>query len=644
MSAHKKIDLLCALVTAATVLAAILFCGGKAFGIETIPRALGYESRLFDPARVHTLDVEIDDWEGFLETCEREEYALCAVVIDGEAFRNVGIRGKGNTSLRSVASLGSSRYSFKLEFDRYDGAGSYHGLDKLCLNNLIQDNTFMKDYLSYTLMRRMGAAAPLCSFVYLTVNGEDWGLYLAVEGVEDAFLQRNYGSGSGELYKPDSTDLGGGRGNGGNFTFDGLLETDESSERSEKHVRPNAGERFTPSERSAPDGMSAPDGGFSPEETRGFGGKGSGGMGESDVKLQYIDDDPESYPNIFGNAKTDPSEADKSRLIRALKTLSENGSDPSAIADAVDTDAVIRYFAVHNFLCNGDSYTGSIVHNYYLYEEDGRLSMIPWDYNLAFGTFRGSDAASEVNSPIDSPVSGGMSDRPMLAWIFESEAYTALYHEALSALASETDFAALIAETAELIAPYAEKDPTKFCGYEDFEKGVSAIREFCLLRAESVLGQLDGSIPATSDGQRADGASLIDASSLTLSDMGTMENGNGFGNGKGGFGKRETAGSEPAFSPKSDAFPVPGSDGSSVPGADGAPPGTRESPENGNAAAGDFTPSDGAAFPEMNRGGRSETAPTGGTETERASLPLLLGSAVLLPLGIAVAVKAKPHN
>ncbi|MDE7234891.1 MAG: CotH kinase family protein, partial [Ruminiclostridium sp.] len=220
MSARKNIDKLCAVITAATLLLTLLFCNGKALGIETAARTIGYENRIFDQSRVHSIDIVTDDWEGFLETCEREEYAPCTVIIDGEAFKNVGIRGKGNTSLRSVASLGSSRYSFKLEFDQYDGTSSYHGLDKLCLNNIIQDNTFMKDYLAYTLMDRFGADAPLCSFAYLTVNGEDWGLYLAVEGVEESFLQRNYGNGYGNLYKPDSTDLGGGRGNGKDFDSD----------------------------------------------------------------------------------------------------------------------------------------------------------------------------------------------------------------------------------------------------------------------------------------------------------------------------------------------------------------------------------------------------------------------------------------
>ena len=97
---------------------------------------------------------------------------------------------------------------------------AYYGLDKLSLNNLIQDATMMKDYLTYTMMQSFGVSSSLCSFVYITVNGEDWGLYLAVEGVEEAFLERNYGADYGELYKPDSMSFGGGRGNGKDFNMD----------------------------------------------------------------------------------------------------------------------------------------------------------------------------------------------------------------------------------------------------------------------------------------------------------------------------------------------------------------------------------------------------------------------------------------
>ena len=44
-------------------------------------------------------------------------------------------------------------------------------------------------------------------------------------------------------------------------------------------------------------------------------------MGSDDVKLKYIDDEPDSYPNIFSSAKTELSETDRQRLIAALKPL-----------------------------------------------------------------------------------------------------------------------------------------------------------------------------------------------------------------------------------------------------------------------------------------------------------------------------------
>ena len=220
MSTHKYIDRVCALALALTLAVTVLFMGGKALGLQAAARGLGYEERLFDAGRVHTLDIIMDGWEDFLSGCEDKEYAACTLVIDGEACRNVAIRAKGNSSLSTVSSYGNNRYSFKVEFDHYDDANTYYGLDKLSLNNLIQDNTLMKDFLCYQLMGSFGVAAPLCSYVSITVNGEPWGLYLAVEGVEDAFLRRNYGTDAGELYKPDSLSFGGDR--GGSFDPEGV--------------------------------------------------------------------------------------------------------------------------------------------------------------------------------------------------------------------------------------------------------------------------------------------------------------------------------------------------------------------------------------------------------------------------------------
>ncbi len=510
MSTSKYFDRIAIVVTALTLVVTILFMNGAKFGIEATAHTLGYEERLFDNSKVHSIDIVMNDWDGFIDNAKSEEYYSANVIIDGESYKNVAIRAKGNTSLSTVSSLGSERYSFKIEFDHYDKTKTYYGLDKLSLNNLIQDSTMMKDYLTYTLMNEFGVNSSLSSYVYITVNGEDWGLYLAVEGVEEAFLERNYGSDYGELYKPDSMSFGGGRGNGkdfdmGDFNFDDIkdgFDFDSLKDNfGDKNNLPDMPENFDSSNI------------FGGDKKGGFGG----GMGSSDVKLQYIDDELDSYSNIWNNAKTDITENDQNRLISSLKKLSDNED----ISSVVDVEQVIRYFVVHNFVCNGDSYTGSMVHNYYLYEKDGKLAMIPWDYNLAFGTFQGGNAVSTVNTPIDSPVDNGSGDdRPMWYWIVSNEEYTKMYHEYFTEFLSSANIDTIIENAYTLIKDYVEKDPTAFYSTEEFELGVETLRKFCALRSQSISKQLE-------NGETAENKNYVNASGITLSDMGSMGKGTG---------------------------------------------------------------------------------------------------------------------
>lgn len=420
------------------------------------------------------------------------------------------------------------------------------------------------------ITRTLGYEAKLfdTSYVHsidIVMDADDW----------QSFLERNYG----ELYKPDSISMGGGRGNGRDFDmqdfadengldFDSDFGKNRPSGDDSDFTPPdmpsgdNSGNGgFTPPDMPSgdnsgnsgftppgmPNGNNSGNGGLTPpgagnmpdmSNMPGMNGRpnmgdmpgGFGGMGSSDVSLIYSDDEFESYSNTFDSAKTAITSKDKARLIASLKKLNANED----IEDVVDVEQVIRYFVVHNFVDNFDSYTGSMIHNYYLYEKDGKLSMIPWDYNLAFGGFMSGDATEMVNYPIDTPVSGGSVDsRPMLNWIFQSEEYTALYHsimqEFIDSFFASGEFETLIDETYALIAPYARRDTNGFCTYAEFEQGVSTLKQFCLLRAESIQGQLDGTIPSTADSQSADGSALIDASSVTLSDMGS------FGGGKAGF-------------------------------------------------------------------------------------------------------------
>ncbi|MBP5733344.1 MAG: spore coat protein CotH, partial [Lachnospiraceae bacterium] len=65
MSTHKKIDRICALIVMTALVITIIFCNGQAFGIETVAHAMGYENRLFDKSRVHSIDIVMNDWDGF---------------------------------------------------------------------------------------------------------------------------------------------------------------------------------------------------------------------------------------------------------------------------------------------------------------------------------------------------------------------------------------------------------------------------------------------------------------------------------------------------------------------------------------------------------------------------------------------------
>ena len=453
-----KIALGAAVLAAALVL--LLGLAGKAGAILPAGENPGYVSRLFDGSRVHRVDIQVEDWEAFLASAPEEEYIPATVEIDGEAFRQVGLRAKGNNSLRLTEEYGLSRYSLKLEFDHYTD-GSYHGLDKLSLDASFQDNSYLKTWLAFDIMEFLGVPTPLRSFVWVTVNGQPWGLFLAVEEPEEAFARRNFGANHGQLYKPDYRSLA--------------------------------------------------------EEN-------------ADVHLRYTTDDPMDYPGIFENAKLDPSPADRQRLVDSLKILN-SGED---LETAVDVEQVLRYFVGQVFVMNWDSYLGHTGHNYLLYEEEGKLSMLPWDYNLAFGTYALgmtdpiTDPNVLLNYPILTPAPGEyMTERPLYHKLLQVDAYYLRYQELfgwfLAEYVESGELSAALWQAAELIAPYVKSDPTAFCSYEDHRLAVETLEQVCLLRAESARGQLEGRYPATLAQQTQRPGEGVDASHVDLRHLGDFE-------------------------------------------------------------------------------------------------------------------------
>ena len=473
-----------------------------------------------------------------------EEYYTCDVEINGLTVKNVAIRPKGNTSLTNIANdPDTDRYSLKLEFDHYVEGQTCYGLDKLILNNNYADATNMKEAIVYDMYQFLGADASLYNYAEVYVNGEYWGVYLALEGVEQSFMLRNYGTQDGELYKPENMDMsekGGERTEGMAERPDGAPEMSEGMP--EMGERPEMGEmpegfdpenmpempeqgEFNPGDMKERAEMGEMPEGMPEMRNSGFARNNNG----SD--LNYVDDELDSYSTIWDGAITESGDKDHKRVVKALKNISE-GND---LEKYMDVDNILKYMAVHTFAVNLDSLSGNMAHNYYLYEYDGQLNVIPWDYNLSWGGMGGgdSDATEMINYPIDTP----FSSTEFFDGLLSNPEYLERYHEYLRQLVDEYINGGRFDEVYERITSQidslVETDPTAFYTYEEYQSAAEMLYDVIGLRAKSISGQLDGTIPSTDEGQKEDSSSLIDASDIDTSVMGHM-NGGGGGRGAGG--------------------------------------------------------------------------------------------------------------
>ncbi|WP_249594630.1 CotH kinase family protein [Peribacillus frigoritolerans] len=481
--------------------------------VEKATKGNTYTESVFDQSKVTTVEITLadEDLDSILDNPSEKEIVNADVTIDGETVKNVGFRTKGNLSLNSVVQMGDSdRYSWKIDFDYYQEDQDLHGLKKLALNNNYSDPTYMREYLSYELMDKMGIATPGHSYMYVTINGKEWGLYLGVEAIEETFLNTNFTDGTGDLYYPDGTG--------------------------------------------------------------------------SDLK--WISEDIDDYTGL--NLKTNDN-SDQSAMIKMLDSINNGGN----LEEVLDVDEMLRYFAANTALVNLDHYQGDKKHNYYLYEENGVFSILPWDYNMSFGGYSGgggrragaSDqetadqndgsategnandtkqddkgllggspnmngggmmdmssnfmSESNINFSITEPVSGTtLEERPLLNALLSNDGYREKYYEYLNDIATdffaEENMTAMTTEISKLITPYVKKDPTKFYTMDEYTEATSGeetLVDFAVQRAESILAQLSGDlvVEAETESSMGGGAPTIgddaNAGQQQPPNMGGGENG-----------------------------------------------------------------------------------------------------------------------
>ena len=223
----------------------------------------------------------------------------------------------------------------------------------------------------------------------------------------------------------------------------------------------------------------------------------------SDLGPSYAD-----YPGF--DLKTNQDSTDHAPLLSLIQTL--NHGAPETWPTVLHINDTLRYLAWNTVLVNLDSYNGTGA-NYYLYEEDGVFTPVPWDGDEAFGGHScgcAPDALLEL--ALDEPTCGPLAERPLLDKLLTIPEYAAKYRgyaEALLGAGFEpATFAAWRTHAADVIrSPRADGvyfeslDAFEAALTDGAEEGPFGLQAFVEARTVTLADQLAGAAPTTRDGQ-----------------------------------------------------------------------------------------------------------------------------------------------
>lgn len=137
--------------------------------------------------------------ENALRSLRREPrtYVQAKVQQGSNTYENVGIHLKGAAgSFREV----DGQPALTLNFDKFKEGQKFHGLDKLHLNNSVQDPSYLTELLCSELFVNAGVPATRVAHAVVELNGRSLGLYVLKEGFGKRFLKRHFSNAKGNLY------------------------------------------------------------------------------------------------------------------------------------------------------------------------------------------------------------------------------------------------------------------------------------------------------------------------------------------------------------------------------------------------------------------------------------------------------------
>lgn len=190
MGRLKLTGAICGVLVALAVAApAAMALGGPANWMYE-PTSIAEVHLTLPPESIQELETEPKEYvEGTFSLAETDGTPGTAAAFSTPL--TVGIELKGNLgSLRSV----NEKAAFKIKFDKFVEGQSFLGLEKMTLNNMVQDPSMVHETTTYEAFHDMGVPAPHTGFVYLTINGKSYGLHLNIETQDAQSLENEFGT------------------------------------------------------------------------------------------------------------------------------------------------------------------------------------------------------------------------------------------------------------------------------------------------------------------------------------------------------------------------------------------------------------------------------------------------------------------
>ena len=315
---------------------------------------LGKYNDFFLKDRLQTVSIQIDEnnLNYLLQNAKDEPYVMTSSVTIGDTTLGYcGLRTKGNFTLYHSYedNPGSDRFSFTVNFGEYvrkpdfDEKQTFYGCDRISFNNFFFDKSMMKEFFSLMLMEQMGLPTPQFGLAKLYINGEYYGVYAMVEAMDESILEQYFQVDDKELSsylcKPTGTRL----------RYADLLK-------------------------------------------------------DASPLYEY---DQETYEKVKDMLPTVMEWSRKLSCLAAGQDFEGNAIDVQSqqyldlLAQVMDVEETLKYFATHSWLCQLDNMFVCL-QNFGLYiSPEGISTLVPWDYDLAFGCYFPSTAETTANYPVD---------------------------------------------------------------------------------------------------------------------------------------------------------------------------------------------------------------------------------------------------